>query len=108
MMTQLAERRYHERFDIEAPILYSLFTSQPSGDFNATAKNCSEGGLYFEAGDKLLPGQYIRVRLNQPALADIPRPAREGIKTNAIARVRWCVKNDDIYKTPYGVGVSYC
>ena len=108
MMTQLAERRYQERFDIETPILFSHFTSLPSADCYATAKNCSDGGLYFEAGDKLLPGQYIRIRLKHTALTDLPPAAKERLKTNAIARVRWCVKNDDLYETPYGVGVSYC
>ncbi len=109
MMRQTAaERRYHERFDIEAPIHYTRFTSYPSGRHEATLKNCSEGGICFESDDALLPGQYIRVRLERPADINVCAGALERLRTQAVVRVRWCSKSDPSDPAPYGVGASYC
>ncbi len=106
--TSAADRRSHERFDLRVPVVYTQFTSHPSGHQEATVKNCSEGGIYFETGDALLPGQYIRVRLKGAVDAAVPLQARERLRTNAVAQVRWCQKNTHPQPSPYGVGARYC
>lgn len=93
--------RAFQRNHYEARIRYAIYGTE--NFISAKMYNTSEGGMYFESDDELLPASEIRIMMVDVP-SDISPEARNGYR----AEVVWCRK---IFKKDgtscYGVGVRF-
>lgn len=98
------DRRYASTFQLK----YSFFSSTQGSLFEATAFNCSDGGLCFQSAFPLKQWQYICVR-SGPVDSELSPTTREAVpvKSLALAQVRWCRSDPDTAMPRYTIGIKY-
>jgi hypothetical protein len=91
-MSDNANHRLSERFDIESPIKFAHCAACKV----KTAKiiNCSTEGIYFESDCALMPGTSVFI-------------AGAEDDKYFLATVKWCKKLGGSDKDYYGIGVKY-
>lgn len=106
-MTYENERRHSTRHDIKASIIYFLFTSLPTDNYDAKVINSSNYGICFQSRWPLKPRQCVCIRKKHDAEDDIGLSCEGGIKELSLAEILWCKEYEDRSKTQYNIGVKY-
>ena len=107
MSTTALEKRSRPRSAVKAVATYFHFTSLSTRTCDITVLNSSSEGLYFESRHPLKPGQCICIRMKRiidkvhGAVADC------GLKSLALAQVRWCEMKPDGFGSVYRIGAKY-
>ena len=94
-----SERREHERFPCNTPILHD--TNPPDFFYNGTMYNFSKMGLYFESDEDLLQWHEISISINNP-----PRQCTFQPHQNFSVKIMWCQElRGSSYQIGYGAKV---
>ena len=103
-MTNAAEKRCGNRFEVEFPAVCTRFHSDTR--YPVTVKNFSEDGVYFEAAERFGPGTYLTIRRNG-ALKASGHPAGHHVKSHVVGQVRWIREIVDGTGCHFGIGVRF-
>jgi hypothetical protein len=103
-MADSAEKRDYDRFAIEFPAVCTRFNTDRR--HRVTVKNCSEGGVYFEAHESFGPGIYVMLRKDGASKGADPRN-RDPVKSVMVGQVRWSRDISSDTGATYGIGVRY-
>jgi hypothetical protein len=103
-MAVSAEKRVYDRFEVEFPAVCTRFNSDRR--HTVTVKNCSEGGVYFEAAQSFGPGIYITLRKDGASKHGQPKKC-DYVKTLIVGEVRWAREISAKAGRSYGIGVRY-
>ena len=103
-MTDTAEKRSGDRFEVEFPAVCTRFHSDTR--YPVTVKNYSEDGVYIEAGERFGPGTYVTVRRNG-APKGPGHPSRDHAKSLFVGQVRWTREITGAQGSHFGMGVRY-
>ena len=100
-MTRYEEKREHERFDLDASIVYAYHDSDLF--FQAQMCNYCKGGMCFSSGIAIEPGSDIYIMMEDFA------PDADGAEfyDGYLAEVRWCQKLMRDVVEEFMVGVKY-
>lgn len=88
------ERREHERFPCEIPILHD--TSPPDFFYKGTMYNFSKKGLYFESNEDLLKGHEISISIKKPQQQFTVKPNQ-----NFSVKIMW---HQELQGSSYQIG----
>jgi len=94
-------KRAFPRIYHEAPIIYAYNLSDIYHD--GRMFNCSEGGMYLESLQTLMPGSEIHIRL----MDFIRTPSWFEVSENYCGEVVWCKSLANGSVSRYGVGVRF-
>jgi hypothetical protein len=99
------EKRACDRHGYAADIAFSYFNQEHY--YGAQILNLGAGGMCFKSNLRLQPGTavYIRIKKIHPNSAGSARC--DGLRSVALAEVKWCSELPDATIFPYGVGVKY-
>ena len=100
-MVSSQEKRFNDRAEATAPIVYFPFTSLSSYKCRATVLNASEYGLCFRSPRPLKPGQCICIHTRRFVKEAV------GLRNFSLAQVRWCAENEDGRQVDFNIGVSF-
>jgi len=100
-MARYEEKRKHERFDLDASIVYAYHDS----DLFLPARMCNycKGGMCFLSGNAIEPGSDIYIMMEDFA----PDAAGAEFYDGYLAEVRWCRKLMRDVVEEFKVGVKY-
>jgi hypothetical protein len=101
----LPEKRFSERCRYTIPIEYAYFSKGPYFQ-SFTFNNCSEG-MNFRSAFFLQPGSTILIRIKNFHPDGPCRGDCRGLKSLALAEVRWCEEIVDADSAYFDVGVKY-
>ena len=106
-MINYAEKRACARCDYEAPVTCAYFNSDEF--YRARTTNHSRDGLYFESDFPLKQGASIYIRVDNYLPEDFRTKICScgGVRSLAIAEVKWCEELQGAYNLYYGVGLKY-
>ena len=104
-MKAKVEKRACERNDYAADIAFSYFNKIHS--YNAETLNLGRGGMCFKSNLWLQPGVTVCIRLKKTHPNGTDSGHCEGLRSIALAEVKWCSELPDARVLPYGVGVKY-
>jgi hypothetical protein len=104
-MMSNAEKRAGERHGYSADIAVSYFNEEPA--YHAEILNLGTGGMCFKSNLALQPGSTICVRLKNSHQNGSCTGYCEGIRSVALADVKWCNEIPGTRPSSYGVGVKY-
>jgi hypothetical protein len=100
-----ADKRGHERHQIEAPVVCTFFNTTNS--FVAKTFNCGEGGMYLKSKTLLKPGAALCIRCQEfPSNAGCWENC-QGLRMMALAEVKWCRELPEANSLYYEFGVKY-
>ena len=99
------EKRACERHYHAADIALSYFNKGRS--YNAEILNLGTGGLCFKSSLFLQPGATVYIRLKKIHPNASGTGFCEGLRSVALAEVKWCSELPGAKVLPYGVGVRY-
>jgi hypothetical protein len=99
------EKRACDRHGYAADIAFSYFNKEHS--YCAKMLNLGAGGMCFKSNIRLQPGTAVYIRLkktdpNSPGCLHC-----DGLRSVALAEVKWCSELLDATALSYGVGVKY-
>ncbi len=104
-MHTLPEKRAYKRQSFTASMVFSYFNKEHC--FDAQTLNHCDGGMGFKSNVFLKTGAalYIRVKEFQPN--GLPADGCKGLRSKALAEVKWCkeMPNSDLFL--YSVGAKY-
>jgi len=100
-----AEQRIFDRHAFSADVAFSHFNKADS--YQAQTLNLSKGGMCFKSNLSLQPGAMVAIRLGKVHTNASDNGSCEGLRSVALAEVRWCREVPDDKALPYGVGVKY-
>ena len=100
-----AEKRACERHGYAADIAFSYFNKEHS--YNAETINLCTGGMCFKSNLWLQPGATVCIRLTKIHPDGLVSGACEGLRSVALAEVKWCNELPGAKALPYSVGVKY-
>jgi hypothetical protein len=100
-MTRSEENREHERFDLDALMVYAYHDSDLF--FQARMCNYCKGGMCFLSGNALEPGSDIYIMMENFAPDAVGAEFYDGY----LAEVRWCQKMIRANAEEFKVGVKY-
>ena len=93
------ERREHERFQCETPILHD--TSPPDFFYKGIMYNFSKKGLYFESNEDLLQGHEISISIKKPPQQFTIKP-----RQNFSVKIMWYQElQGSYYQSGYGAKI---
>jgi len=100
-MTHDVEKREHERYDLDIPIVFAF---QDSDQFHpARLSNYCQDGMCFAAEEALETGSDIYIMMEHFLPDTIDAEFYDGY----LAEVRWCRKRASDSAEQYSVGVKY-
>ncbi len=100
-----AEKRASERHCFAADIMVSYFNKKHS--YNAEILNLGMGGICFKSSLFLLPGATVYIRLMKIHPNGSCSDFCEGLRSVALAEVKWCNEMLDAETFPYSIGAKY-
>ncbi|MGA8183376.1 MAG: PilZ domain-containing protein, partial [Terriglobia bacterium] len=100
-MTRYEQKREHERFDLDASMIYAFHDSDLF--FQARMCNYCKGGMCFLSGDALEPGSDIYIMMENFAPDAVGAEFYDGY----LAEVRWCRKMIRDRVEQFKIGVKY-
>ena len=103
-MAASADKRVYDRFAVEFPAVCTRFNSDRR--HAVTVRNCSEGGVYFEADESFGPGIYIMLRKDGVTKGAHPKKC-DYVKSLIVGEVRWTREISANAGNSYGIGVRY-
>ena len=104
-MKSNAEKRVCERHSFGADIAFSYFNKEHS--YEAETLNLGMGGMCFKSNLYLHPGATIYIRLKKVHPNGTSTGFCEGLRSVALAEVKWCSELPGTKVLPYGVGLKY-
>jgi len=105
------KRRQSLRSAVSCVLTYSPFSSMCVPSIDAMVVNCSDHGLCFRSPYPLQKGQYIYIRA-RPIYSGYSGPTPGSrlavpLRSQSLARVRWCL-SEPLADTPaYSIGIEY-
>ena len=104
-MMEIEEKRAYTRRHYTVPIEISYISKE--NKFGAQSLNHCEGGMCFESKPSFHPGETINIRVKDfhphgPCIG-----LCEGLRSLALAEVRWCSETSQIDSPQYRVGVKF-
>lgn len=102
------KKRQSRRSAVSCMLTYSPFSSMCMSSIDATIINCSDHGLCFQSPYPLQKGQYIYIRTRPMQSGPTAgNPPAVPLKSQSLARVRWCL-GEPLAETPgYSIGIEY-
>ena len=100
-MTRDEDKREHERFDLNASMVYAFHDSDLF--YQARMCNYCKGGMCFISGNALEPGSDIYIMMENFSPDAVGADFYDGY----LAEVRWCQKLSQENTTDFRVGVKY-
>jgi len=100
-MALFDDRREHERFDLNASMVYAFHDSDLF--YQARMCNYGKGGMCFTSDNALEPGSDIYIMMENFS----PDAAGAEFYDGYLAEVRWCQKSNPETATDFRVGVKY-
>jgi len=64
-------------------------------------------GICVEAGDRILPGTSIHLRIDVCQAADVGKAILQGLRTTALGEVKWCRALGRGRRSLYCIGIRY-
>ena len=99
------EKRACERLNHTALIAFSFFNQEPSFD-TQTLNHCLDG-MCFKSSFFLQPGASLFIRVKKFNPNGSCTGLSEGLRSAAIAEVKWCSEVPNDKASQYGIGVKY-
>ena len=99
------EKRAYDRNSFSANVLFSHFNREHS--YSAQIMNLGTGGMCFKSSLFLQPGATVYIRLKKIHPNASGTGFCEGLRSVALAEVKWCSELPGAKVLPYGVGVRY-
>ena len=99
------EKRACERHCFAADIAFSYFNKEHS--YDAEILNLGMGGMCFKSSLFLPPGATVYIRIKKIHPNGSGTGFCEGLRSVALAEVKWCNELPGAKALPYGVGVKY-
>ena len=99
------EKRACERYCYAADIAFSYFNKEHS--YNAEILNLGLGGMCFKSNLSLQPGATVYIRLKKTRPNGSGTGHCEGLRSVALAEVKWCSELPGATALPFSVGVKY-
>ena len=100
-MTRDEQKREHERFDLDASMVYAYHDSDLF--FQARMCNYCKGGMCFLSGNALEPGSDIYIMMENFSPDAVDAEFYDGY----LAEVRWCQKMIQDRVEQFKIGVKY-
>ncbi|CAB1069199.1 hypothetical protein D1AOALGA4SA_583 [Olavius algarvensis Delta 1 endosymbiont] len=100
-MARFDEKREHERFDLNASVIYAFHDSDQF--HQARMCNYCKGGMSFVSDDALEPGSDIYIMMENFSTDAVDAEFYDGY----LAEVRWCQKSVRQRVSDFKVGVKY-
>jgi hypothetical protein len=100
-MVRFDEKREHERFDLNAPVVYAFHDSDLF--YQAQMSNYCKGGMCFISDNAIEPGADIYIMMENFSPDAVGAEFYDGY----LAEVRWCQKSIPDSVTDFLVGVKY-
>ncbi len=100
-MTVAKNKREHERYDLEASMVYAYHDSDLF--YQARLRNYCKGGMCFLSGTALEPGSDIYIMMENLASDSVGAEFYDGY----LAEVRWCSKSFPGNGAEFRVGIRY-
>ena len=100
-----AEKRAFERHGYDAEIAFSYFNKKHS--YNAEILNFGLGGMCFKSNLALQPGATICIRFIKNHPDGSSSGYCEGLRSVALAEIKWCNELPGSEASYYGVGAKY-
>ena len=100
-----AEKRACERHCYAADIAFSYFNKKNS--YNAEILNLGMGGMCFKSNLSLQPGATVCIRLKKNNPNGTCSDYCEGLRSVALAEIKWCNELPGSEASYYGVGAKY-
>ena len=100
-MTRSDDKREHERFDLNASIVYAFHDSDLF--YQARISNYCKGGMCFMTDNTLEPGSDIYIMMENFSPDAVDAEFYDGY----LAEVRWCQKLLSENADEFKVGVKY-
>ena len=100
-MARIDDKREHERFDLNASMVYAFHDSDLF--YQARMCNYGKGGMSFISDNALEPGSDIYIMMENFSLDAVGAEFYDGY----LAEVRWCQKLTQENATDFRVGVKY-
>ena len=99
------EKRAYDRHSYAADVAFSYFNKEHS--YSAQTMNLGTGGMCFKSSLFLQPGATVYIRLKKFQPDDSGTGFCEGLRSVALAEVKWCSELPGAKVLPYGVGLKY-
>ena len=100
-----AERRAYERLSDITPIVFSYFNKKSY--FDAQLLNYCAGGICFKSSFSVQPSATLYIRVTKFYPNGSFTSDYGGLRSVAIAEVKWCSDILDVNEPFYGIGVKY-
>ena len=99
------EKRANERHSYAADVAFSYFNKEHS--YSAQTMNLGTGGMCFKSSLFLQPGATVYIRIKKIHPDTSGTGFCEGLRSVALAEVKWCSELPGTKVLPYGVGLKY-
>jgi hypothetical protein len=104
---ELDDNRLDQRYEMDAALVFSTFSSRRVPFFKGRTCNFSQRGLSFQSPRPLTLGQYIHMRfLAEPEASPVAAANPPLPKWHALAQVRWC-RAVDSGSREYMIGIKF-
>lgn len=106
-MSTQQNKRTHKRFDSNAPIHFSFFSSRLWHEYSTLTCNHIKNGMCFESSQRMAPGTSLFIRLDKDCNLDLASDRNICLRDTTLARVKWCRELNAYDGTRYSIGVRY-
>ena len=104
-MTRFDDKREHERFDLNASMVYAFHDSDLF--YQARMCNYCKGGMCFKSSLFLRPGATLSIRVKEFQSFSSQKGNGDDLRCMSLAEVKWCNELPGAEAAAYSVGVKY-